>query len=59
MDLVPEDATLPFGGPTPSSIWIVMVPGGQQTAVDDQVPALDQTQSEQSRHQGDEDQEVG
>ena len=59
MHLVTEDMPFLSGRPTPGSIGILLIPGRQQTAVDDEVPSLNQAHLEQRGDQGDEDQEVG
>ena len=59
MHLVAENATFPARWPTPRRVGVVVVPSGQQTAVDDQVLTLEQPHSEQGSHHGEEDQDVG
>jgi len=59
MHLVTEDMPFLSGRPTPGSIGILLIPGRQQTAVDDEVPSLNQAHLEQRGDQGDKDQEVG
>jgi len=38
MHLVAENATFPFGRPTPSRVGVFLIPSGQQTAVDEKSP---------------------